>query len=191
MTVEIADQFAAQYLSRMKAADADAKRVVNKMLEQDRLVGFIWMLLPGARIIHIKRDPLDTCLSCYTRHLNLNRMTYARNLEHLGLVYREHERLMEHWKSTLDLPFLTVQYEELVAEQERVSRQVIEFLGLPWDDRCLRYWENDRAVMTLSYDQVNKPIYDSSIGRWKNYERHLGPLKKALGMSVDPAPIID
>ena len=64
------------------------------------------------------------------------------------------------------------------------AHRLIDFLGLPWDDRCLRYWESDRTVMTLSYDHVNKPIYDSSIGRWKNYEKHLGPLKKALGLSA-------
>ncbi|HVP73299.1 MAG TPA: sulfotransferase, partial [Phycisphaerales bacterium] len=95
------------------------------------------------------------------------------------------ERLMDHWKATLDLPILTVQYEELVADQERITRRIIDFLGLPWDDRCLRYWEADRTVMTLSYDQVNKPIYDSSIGRWRKYEMHLGPLKKALGLAEE------
>jgi tetratricopeptide (TPR) repeat protein len=180
MSVSVADRFASQYLARMAGLGGAATRVVNKMLEQDRYVGLIWMILPGARIIHIRRDPLDTCLSCYTRHLNHQRMSYARSLENLGFVYRQHERLMDHWKSALDLPILTVQYEELVADQQRVSRQVIEFLGLPWDDRCLRYWESDRTAMTLSYDQVNKPIYDSSIGRWRNYQKHLGPLKQAL-----------
>jgi hypothetical protein len=108
-------------------------------------------------------------------------MTYARNLEHLGFVYRQHERLMNHWKNTLDLPMLTVKYEELVADQQRVTRQIIEFLGLPWDDRCLRYWESNRTVMTLSYDQVTKPIYDSSIGRWRKYSAHLEPLRRVLG----------
>jgi tetratricopeptide (TPR) repeat protein len=182
MTPAIADRMAFQYLSRLRAYDQAATRIVNKMLEQYQYVGLIWMLLPRARIIHIRRDPLDTCLSCYTRHLNPNRMPYVRNLEHLGMVYLQHERLMEHWKATLDLPIMTVQYEELVADQERISRQIIDFLGLPWDDRCLRYWESDRTVMTLSYDQVSKPIYDSSIGRWRHYEKHLEPLKRALGM---------
>ena len=79
----------------------------------------------------------------------------------------------------------TVQLVEgVVADQERITRQIIEFLGLPWDDRCLRYWESDRTVRTLSYDQVNQPIYDTSIGRWRNYEKHLSPLKRALGMDA-------
>lgn len=181
MTPEIATRMANAYLTRLQELGGDAARVTNKMLQQYEYVGFIWMLLPKARIIHIRRNPLDTCLSCYTRHLNPTRMPYAVNLEHLGLAYREHERLMDHWKATLDLPILTVQYEELVADQERISRQIIDFVGLPWDDRCLRYYEADRVVTTLSYDQVNKPIYDSSIGRWKHYEKYLGPLRKALG----------
>ena len=184
ITSELADRFASQYMSRLRAFDQHASRIVNKMLEQYQYVGLIWMLLPGARILHILRDPLDTCLSCYMRHLNPHRMSYAGSLEHLGFVYRQHERLMDHWKATLDLPILTVQYEELVADQERITRRIIDFLGLPWDDRCLRYWEADRTVMTLSYDQVNKPIYDSSIGRWRHYEKHLGPLKRALGVEA-------
>lgn len=185
LTTEISNRLAQQYLSRLRQLGGKAQRVTNKMLEQYEHVGLIWTLFPGARVIYIRRDPFDTCLSCFTRHMNPDRVPYARSLEHLGLVYRQHERLMEHWRQTLDLPILTVQYEQIVAEQEPLTRQIIEFIGLPWSDRCLRYWETDRTVMTLSYDQVNKPIYDSSIGRWKNYEKHLKPLRNALGMTDD------
>ena len=182
ITPAIADRLGGRYLCRLRELGGSAQRVTNKMLEQYEQVGLIWMLLPGARIIHVRRDPLDNCLSCFTRYLNSKTMPYVTSLEHLGLVYLQHERLMDHWKQVLDLPILTVQYEELVADQERITRQIIDFLGLPWDDRCMRYWEAERTVMTLSFDQVNKPIYDSSIGRWKNYEKHVGPLKKALGL---------
>jgi len=180
VTTAIADRLADGYLEHLRELGGGAARVTNKMLEQYEHVGLIWMLLPKARIVHVQRDPMDVCLSCFTRHLVA---PYASSLEHLGLVYRQHERLMNHWKAVLDLPILTVQYEDIVANQEAKSREIIEFLGLPWDDRCLRYYESERTVMTLSYDQVNKPIYDSSIGRWKNYEKHLGPLKTALGLS--------
>lgn len=180
----LAQRLGAQYLTRLGelGREKHATRVVNKALQMYEHVGLIWQLLPGARIIHCMRDPLDTCLSCFTRHLNPQRMPFVTDLEHLGLAYREHVRLMDHWARTLDVPILKVQYEELVANQEPMSRRIIEFLGLPWDDRCLRYWEADRTVMTLSYDQVNRPIYDSSIGRWKHYEKHLGPLRRALGL---------
>ncbi len=183
VTPQIAQHMSDSYVRRLQELGPNAQRVTNKMLEQYEHLGFIWMLLPKARIIHVRRDPLDTCLSCYTRHLNPERMPYSTALENLGMVYRQHERLMDHWKKALDLPILTVQYEDLVADQERHSRRIIEFLGLPWDDRCLRYYEADRTVMTLSYDQVNRPIYDSSIGRWKHYEKHLAPLNKALAVA--------
>ena len=184
LTAETATRLGGMYLARLRHLGGSAARVANKMPHDYQHVGLIWQLLPGARVIHMLRDPLDTCLSCCTRELSLTAIPYVANLEHLGFVYRQHERLMDHWKATLDLPILTVQYEELVADQERITRRIIDFLGLPWDDRCLRYWEADRTVMTLSYDQVNKPIYDSSIGRWRHYEKHLGPLKRALGVEA-------
>ncbi len=92
---------------------------------------------------------------------------------------RRHEQ-REDWQSALDLPMLTVRYEDLVADQERVSRQIIDFCGLPWDDRCLRYYESGRAAHTLSYDQVRRPIYGSSVGRARHFEKHLGPLREGL-----------
>ena len=181
MTVPIANQYALAYTSRLQSLDQHALRVTDKMLGAWDHVGLIWMLLPRSRMIHVVRDPMDTCFSCYTRPL---RMPYVTSMESLGFVYREHERLMAHWKRTLDLPILTVQYEDLVANQERITRQIVEFAGLEWNESCLKFWQSKRKAATQSFDQVNKPIYDSSIGRWKNYEKHLGPLKKALGLEA-------
>ncbi len=96
-------------------------------------------------------------------------------------MYRQYRRIMDHWRAVLDLPILDVVYEELVAEPEPVCRRLIEFCGLEWDDRCLRFHESGRFAGTLSYDQVRRPLYASAIGRYRNYERHLGPLKEALG----------
>jgi tetratricopeptide (TPR) repeat protein len=174
------DRLGSRYLKHLQEIGGQAARVVNKALEQYEHLGLISMLFPGSRIIHCRRDPRDVCLSCYTRHLSQLRLPYATSLAHLGQVYREHERLMTHWKATLDMPILTLQYEDLVADQVTVTRKMIDFLGLPWNDRCLRYWESKRKAVTLSYDQVNRPIYDSSIGRWRHYERHLQPLFAAL-----------
>ncbi|RMF77641.1 MAG: sulfotransferase, partial [Nitrospirae bacterium] len=125
-----------------------------------------------------------TCLSIYFQRFNLAH-TYASHLRNLGLFYREYLRLMAHWLEVLPIPILDVQYEELVAEPERVSRGLVEFCGLPWDERCLRFHETKRAVATASYDQVRKPIYKGSIGRWRNYEAHLGPLLEALGPELE------
>ncbi len=176
----VADRLALRHLSMLKRLGGDAERVTDKMLDAWQHIGLIWMLFPGARIIHIQRDPLDVCLSCYTRPLN---MPYVSNLEHLGFVARQFERLMGHWKATLDIPALTIRYEDLVADQQNTTRRIIDFVGLPWNDSCLRYYESRRKVTTLSFDQVNKPIYDSSIGRWRHYDQHLGPLKAALGLA--------
>jgi tetratricopeptide (TPR) repeat protein len=182
VNANLAQQLAGGYLDRLRQLNASAMRVTNKAVDQFEHLGLEWLLFPGARVIHVHRDPLDTCLSCFTRYLNPSVLPYVTSLEDLGFVYLHNHNLMSHWKRTLDLPILTVNYEELVANQERTTRQIVEFLGLPWDDRCLRYWQADRTVMTLSYDQVDKPIYDSSIGRWRHYEKHLGPLKAALGL---------
>jgi hypothetical protein len=105
---------------------------------------------------------------------------FQRDLTHLGHFYRQYQRLMAHWKSVLDLPILDVQYEHLVADSESQSRRMVEFLGLPWDDRCLQFHKTKRPCMTASVAQIRRPIYDKSVRRWKKYEKHLAPLKAAL-----------
>ena len=108
------------------------------------------------------------------------RAPFVTDLRHLGLVYRQYERIMRHWQAVLDVPILEIVYEDLVNDLEGESRRMIDFLGLDWDERCLRYYESGRAVLTLSYAQVTKPIYKSAVERYRRYEQHLGPLKAAL-----------
>jgi len=98
----------------------------------------------------------------------------------MGHFYRLYDRLMAHWKSVIDLPILDVCYEDVIAEPEAQSRRMVEFLGLPWDDRCLKFHEVKRPCVTASVTQVRRPIYNTSVRRWRRYERHLGPLKGAL-----------
>ena len=147
-------------------------------------LGLIAQLFPGARIIHCVRDPLDTCLSCYFQHFSPS-ISYADDFGHLGAYYRQYQRLMQHWKEVLDIPMLQVDYETLIADQEGASRAIIEFCGLPWDDRCLRFYDTQRVVATASYDQVRRPLYTHSVNRWKNYERYIDPLKSALAHRND------
>jgi hypothetical protein len=90
--------------------------------------------------------------------------------------------LMDHWKGVLSVPILEVSYEEMVADQEGMTRKLVEFCGLPWDEQCLSFYKNRRSVNTISYDQVRQPIYNKSVARWRHYEQHLGPLKQALGI---------
>ncbi len=168
------------YLSRLTKLGRRARRVVNKNLDNHLYIGLIHVLFPKAKIIHSKRDPLDTCFSCYATHLLPENQPYASDLAHLGLAHRHCDRLMDHWKQVAGIAILEMQYEDLVNDQEAQSKRIIEFLGLEWDDRCLRYYETGRIATTLSHDQVNRPIYSSSIGRHERYGDYLHSLVHAL-----------
>jgi hypothetical protein len=169
---------AAQHLEHLRQLGGDALRIIDKMPHNYLHLGLIAAMFPGARVIHCRRDPLDVCVSCYCQ--NFRDVNYASSLEMLGFYYRQYERLMQHWRNVLPLPIHDVVYEELVADQERVSRELVRFCGLDWDDRCLSFHETERAVQTASKVQVRKPIYASSVQRWKKFERHLQPLVEAL-----------
>ncbi len=173
------DPIARRHLDRLARFSRDAVRVTDKMPHNFMALGLIDLLFPGARVIHCVRDPIDTCLSIYFQRFN-DFHGYARDLSSLGQYYRQYQRLMAHWKTVLRIPLMDVQYEELVENQEEVSRKLVEFCELEWDDRCLRFHESGRLVMTISYDQVRRPMYKKSVARWKNYERFLEPLVSAL-----------
>jgi len=175
------DAIGRRYLDHMTPLAPDARRIVDKLPANYLRVGLIGLILPEARIIHCRRHPLDVCFSCYMHPFDPAVHPYSTRLADLGAVYVDYERLMTHWRDTLGIPMLEVQYETLVEDQERVTREIIEFCGLDWDDRCLRFHERRRVVLTASYEQVTKPIYSSAVGRYRDYERHLGPLIDALG----------
>jgi tetratricopeptide (TPR) repeat protein len=168
------------YVAELRALAPDALRISDKMPLNFQYLGFIATILPASRIIHCRRDPLDTCLSLYFQHF-ADDQPYAYNLEHLGLYYRAYERLMDHWRKTLPLRVHDIVYEDLIARPEEEIRKLIAFCGLPWDERCLAFHETDRAVRTASLWQVRQPIHTKSVGRGRHYEAHLAPLKKALG----------
>ncbi len=180
ITAETWGDIASRYLEKLQARDPEALRISDKLPLNYLHVGLIAQLFPKAKIIHCRRDPLDTCLSCYFQNFG-TRIPFSNKLEHLGLAYRQYERLMQHWQS-LNIPILEVQYESLIAEPERVSRTLVDFCGLDWDERCLRFYETKRFINTASYDQVRQPIYDRSVGRARHYEKHLHTLHKALGV---------
>jgi len=168
-----------RYLDRLAELSPDAVRVVDKMPGNFMHLGLIELLFPDARVIHCMRDPMDTCLSAYFQNFSTSH-PYSYILSNLGLFYREYRKIMQHWKKVLRIPMLDIQYEELVANQETVSKNIIEFCGLEWDDRCLRFHETRRFVRTASHDQVRRPLYNNSVDRWKYYEKYLGPLREAL-----------
>jgi hypothetical protein len=144
-------------------------------------LGLIYVMLPNAKIIHVNRNPVDTCLSCFMQLFGRNlEQTYS--LSDMGRYYVDYARLMSHWRSVLPSgAFLDVQYENIVADQEFQSRRIIDFCGLDWNDACLDFHKNKRQISTVSVTQVRQPIYTSSVERWRHYEKFLGPLFDALG----------
>ena len=177
----VLDELARAYLGHLESLDPDSPHVTDKMPQNFIYLGLIALAFPQSRVIHCIRDPRDTCLSIYFQHFNESH-GYATDLENLGHYYLAYQRLMDHWKKVLDIPILDVHYETLIDEQEATTRKMLDFLGLEWDPRCLRFHEADRFVATSSYDQVRRPLYKTSMARWKRYERHLGPLLDVLGM---------
>jgi hypothetical protein len=180
LTGDMLDGLARRYLDRIAGNAGKARRVTDKMPHNFLYLGLIDLLFPRARVLHCVRDPLDTCVSCYVQQLG-EFHAYAGDLANLGRYYRQYRHLMAHWKSALRLPMLEVCYEDLVADQRAVTESMLEFCGLGWDDRVLRFYESGRLTVTQSYQQVRRPMYQSSVGRWKNYNKFLGPLKEALG----------
>lgn len=172
-----------QYLDAVRVKAPMARRIVDKMPSNFLYAGLIRLILPQARIIHIRRDAMDTCLSCYTK-LFAGEQRFSYDQTELGRFYKSYEGVMAHWRALLPAEnFLEVRYEDVVADLEGQARRMIAFLGLDWDPACLTYYKNERQILTASFDQVRKPIYRSSVGRWKAYADHLGPLMAALGVA--------
>lgn len=165
-------------------AGKDILRILDKSTANFLHLGLIALLFPNARVIHCRRSPLDTCLSMYF-HNFAGVTDAAYDLSDMGSYYRQYERLMMHWRSALPLRMLEVQYENLVSKIDEKARELIDFLDLTWDERCLTYYRTPRSISTSSSWQVRQPAYSTSVERWRNYERYLEPLKKSLGMSMD------
>ncbi len=173
-------QAAQSYLARLSSLGQQATRVIDKMPGNFVHLGLIATLFPNATIIHCRRNPLDVCLSCYFQPF-AQPLRYAYDLESLGYYYRQYVRMMKHWSTVLGDRLYSVDYEQLVDEPERVTRELVSHCQLPWDDACLAHHASGGNVRTASSWQVRQPIYRDSVGRWKRYAKHLEPLRDALG----------
>jgi tetratricopeptide (TPR) repeat protein len=170
-------RLAEHYLERIRVGAGDAGRITDKMPANFLYLGLIHAAFPRARIIHMRRHPLDTCLSVYFQSF-FNVSPYANDLNDLAHYYGQYLRIMQHWRSVLPgSVLLEVPYEELVQDTETWVRRMLDFVELPWDARCLEFHRNERAVITASRWQVRQKVNSESIGRWRNYARHLTPLK--------------
>ncbi|HEY1723903.1 MAG TPA: sulfotransferase [Steroidobacteraceae bacterium] len=173
------ERMAEQYLRRLDRVSKTADRVTDKQPFNFIHLGLIAVLLPRAQIIHCRRDPLDTCLSCYFTSF-AEEFQFANDLNTVGKYYLDYHRLMAHWRRALSIPVLEVQYEDLVSNTARVVGEVLDHCQLPWEDSCLAFQDTRRSVRTPSRWQVRQPIYSRSVGRWKNYDAYLQPLKEML-----------
>ena len=170
-----------KYVTQLRERNPMAPHITDKMPANFNLLGFIYLALPNAKIIHVKRNPVDTCLSAYTRLFSRSQYQ-SYDLTELGRYYRNYAKLMDHWREVLPVgSFYEVQYEELVADIGTQARALIGYCGLEWDDACLDFHKNERSIRTASVTQVRQPIYNTSVERWRKYESHLGPLLEALG----------
>ena len=168
------------YLQALTASAGDAKQVTDKLLTNYFFVGLLNLFYPNAKVIHTRRDPVDTCLSGFTK-LFKDDMPHSYDLAELGRYYGKYRELMEHWETVLPEGVMTtVVYEDVVADTEKEARRLIDFLGLPWNDKCVDFHKSDRPVKTASVAQVRKPIYKTSVQRWKKYGDGLQPLVDAV-----------
>ncbi len=180
-------QIGARYIADVRKLAPSGERVTDKMPSNYYFAGLIHLALPNAKIIHSVRNPVDTCISCFSK-LFTAEQNHTYDLTELGRYYKRYEQLMAHWRRVLPAQaILDVRYEDVVADLEKQARRIIEYCGLPWDDRCLSFHETERPVRTASATQVRQPIYKSAVGRWRVYELQLAPLLRALGVAESAA----
>jgi len=180
LTRESIEYLSRVYLQRLlEKSPKSAHRIVDKFPMNCLRLGLISILFPRAKIIHCQRNPLDVAISCYTVLFKMGN-DFTNDLLNFGQYYKEHRRLMAHWAKALPTRIFEMQYEKLVRSPEKTIRELVAFCGLPWEDACLRFDENERAVRTPSNWQVRQKLYLSSIDRWKNYSEQLSGLRAVL-----------
>lgn len=170
---EQGSRIAARYLAELHRLAPHAERVANKALGNARVLGHLASLFPNAALIHVLRDPRDVAVSCVFGTFNATRYPWTARPEWVAVAWRESLRMMEHWAAVVPQPILQVRYEALASSGVQQFQRILGHLGLPWDPAVEAFHAQRRTVRTLSYDQVSKPLYTSSIGRWTNYARHL------------------
>jgi tetratricopeptide (TPR) repeat protein len=174
-------ELGASYVRRARARGGDAAWISDKMPANFFYVGLIHLALPNARIIHTRRNAVDTCLSCFSQLFVGSGQGFSYDLAELGRYWRHYDALMAHWRRILpEGAMIEIQYRDLVIDLETQARRLLAYCGIEWDDACLAFHQNKRPVRTASAAQVRRPIYQSSIGRWRAYERHLAPLLAEL-----------
>jgi hypothetical protein len=176
---ESAQTAAHRYLERLETlAPPTARRVVDKMVDNYRMIGLIALLWPSARVIVCRRDLRDVAVSCWLN--GFQNLPWSNHWYHIARRFADYHRLMEHWRKIKPIPWIEVEYESFVSDIETGVRQLIDFLGLEWDPACLEFHRGRRTVRTASLVQVRQPAHTRSIGRWRHYRTEVAPLRKLL-----------
>jgi hypothetical protein len=179
LDVATIESMARHHLDRFEAlADAKAERIVDKMPDNYLYLGLLAACFPDATFIHCRRDLRDIAVSCWMNEFR--NLTWTNEQHHIAERFRTYQRLMDHWRAVLPVTIHDVDYEETVADLEGTARRLVTAVGLEWDPACLEFHRTKRTVRTSSLAQVRRPIYQSSVARWKHYERELGELFAAL-----------
>ncbi|MDQ6965656.1 MAG: sulfotransferase, partial [Mariprofundaceae bacterium] len=182
LTEEQWAELGGEYLERLRVSGPDSQRIVDKSLNNCLLLGAIHCAMPQARIVHVRRHPLDICLSIYTSNIQGSLYDYGLRLETLGEYCKKYLELMSHWRKALPAGVMyELDYEQLVSNQEEETRGLLEACGLPWEEQCLNFQAGGERVNTASIMQVRQPMYTKSVARWKRYEKELKPLIDILG----------
>ncbi|MEH6476081.1 MAG: sulfotransferase [Sneathiella sp.] len=176
---ELVTDLGKELLDKMAAQASNAKRVIDKMPQNFLYIGHLHLMFPNAKIIHVKRNPVDTSVSNFCANFGSS-LYYSNDLTSLGQYYVAYNGLMEHWKESLPDNILEIQYEDVVADLEKNARRMLEFIDLDWDERCLNFYQHTRSVNTANFDQVRQPTYKTSVGRHERYGDLLKPLLDEL-----------
>ncbi len=187
LSAETCRELGESYLTTTRIQRSDTPYFIDKMPNNFLHIGLIHLILPNAKIIDARRHPMACCFSGY-KQLFARGQTFTYDLADIGKYYRDYVILMDHWDRVLPGRVLLMQYEDMVADTESQMRRLLDHCGLPFEDRCLRFYETERAIRTPSAEQVRQPIYRSGLEQWRNFEAHLGPLKEALGPVLERYP---
>ena len=180
LTPAVLDGIAAKYLAATERYAGGALRLADKTLSNFLWIGVIRLALPNAKIIHCTRDPVDTAFSIWQMMFSEGLVPWGYDVEDIGCYFRGYNKMMAHWEKVFPGAIYAANYESLVKNQETETRRLIDFIGLPWDARCLKFHETGRIVKTASADQVRRPLYGDSVEKWKKYEKYLAPLLESL-----------
>lgn len=177
-----------QYLESTRRYRQQGARFTDKMPNNFSMVGLLALILPNAKIVNARRHPLDSCMGSY-KQLFYRGQSFTYDLVELGEYYLEYQRMMDHWHELLPGSVLDVHYENMVTDQEKQTRRLIEYCDLTWQEQCLRFYETERAVNTASSEQVRQPIYSESINSWRRFEDQLEPLIEVLEPLLSLLPV--